>query len=95
MNVSSEVFVDNYSDINNSTDNFDDDWKSKSKIWGLLFHALHFLAFLVSKLNKLNISSFSAVYKFILLIASALLYFPICKSPKAFRFYEIFFYRKV
>ena len=75
MNVSGKVVVDNYSDIDDSTDNFDDDWKSKSKIWGLLFHALHFLAFLVSKLNKFNISSFSAISKFIiLLIASALLY---------------------
>ena len=50
MNVSGEVFVDNYTDIDNTTDNFDDD--CKSNIWGLLFHAMHLLAFLVSKLYK-------------------------------------------
>ena len=32
MNISGEVFVDNISDIDNTTDNCDDD--CKSKIWG-------------------------------------------------------------
>ena len=32
MNVSGKTLVDNFSDIDNTTDNFDDD--CKSKIWG-------------------------------------------------------------
>ena len=57
MNASGEVFVDNVSDIDNTTDSCDDD--CKSKIWGFWIEGVAvpcfvLLAVLVSKLNKCN-----------------------------------------
>ena len=57
MNVIGEVFVDNFSDIANTTDNCGDDCKSKILgfwIEGVAVPCIVLLAVLVSKLNKCN-----------------------------------------